>query len=131
MFVYQLAVALTHKRCQPGTRSVQLTTKSNYIHSTRHNELSLLRNAGRKCPPLNHGLSLALVHIMNTFGETCIHIYMNYNGYFNHKTFLHCISWKCLTLFITDMFYNHNKNTSHLFLFNSNACECYYGFCLV
>ena len=26
-----------------------------------------------------------------------------------------------MTLFITDMFYNHNKNTSHLFPFNSNA----------
>ena len=50
------------------------------------------------------------------------HTHTNYNyGYFNHKTFLHCISWKYLTLFITDMFYNHNKNTSHLFPFNSNA----------
>ena len=43
---------------------------------------------------------------------------MNYYGYFNHKTFLHCISWNCSYGFIhiTDMFYKLNKKHMQVIL---------------
>ena len=58
-------------------------------------------------------------YCINSLRESCIHTWLLQP----QRTFVSCIhtSWKCSTLFITDMFYNHNKNTSHLFPFNSNA----------